>query len=126
MRDITLGGPQMDRLHIIDKLFKNIEIAKFITTALKNVLKLVKLPSLVAKCSKMQKYKPAKFANFVYFRITRGKLIPLSRKRYQFSPRNTKVYKICKLYRLIFFTFYNISQQNLAILLTLGCSLMMW
>ena len=82
---------------IIDKIFKNVEIVKFITTALKSVLKLVKLQSLVAKCCKMQKIQPVKFANFVYFCITRGKLIPLSRKRYQFSPRNTKVYKICKL-----------------------------
>ena len=40
---------------IIDKIFKNIEIVKFITTALKSVLKLVKLPSLVTKCCKMQK-----------------------------------------------------------------------
>ena len=47
-----------------------------------SVLKLVKLQSLFAKCCKMQKYKHVKFANFVYFRITRGKLIPLSRKRF--------------------------------------------
>ena len=40
---------------IIDEIFKNIEIVKFITTALKSVLKLVKLQSLVAKCCKMQK-----------------------------------------------------------------------
>ena len=40
---------------IIDKIFKNIEIVKFISTALKNVLELVKLQSLVAKCCKMQK-----------------------------------------------------------------------
>ena len=38
---------------IIDKIFKNIEIVKFITTALKSILKLVKLQSLVAKCCKM-------------------------------------------------------------------------
>ena len=36
-------------------IFKNVEIVKFITTALKSVLKLVKLQSLVAKCYKMQK-----------------------------------------------------------------------
>ena len=40
---------------IIDKIFKNIEIVKFITTALKSILKLVKWQSLVAKCCKMQK-----------------------------------------------------------------------
>ena len=44
----------MDR-SIIDRIFKNIEIVKFITTALKSVLRLVKLQSLVAKCCKMQK-----------------------------------------------------------------------
>ena len=38
---------------IIDKVFKNIEIVKFITTALKSILNLVKLQSLVAKCCKM-------------------------------------------------------------------------
>ena len=38
---------------IIDKIFKNIEIVKFITTALKSILKLVKLQSLVAKSCKM-------------------------------------------------------------------------
>ena len=32
---------------------------------LKFTLKLVKFQSLVAKCSKMQKYKHVKFANFV-------------------------------------------------------------
>ena len=38
---------------IIDKIFKNIEIVKFITTALNSILNLVKLQSLVAKCCKM-------------------------------------------------------------------------
>ena len=38
---------------IIDKIFKNIEIVKFITIALKSVIKLAKLQSLVAKCCKM-------------------------------------------------------------------------
>ena len=38
---------------IIDKIFKNIEVVKFITTALKSILILVKLLSLVAKCCKM-------------------------------------------------------------------------
>ena len=41
--------------YIIDKISKNIEIVKFITTALKTILTLVKLHSLVAKCCKMQK-----------------------------------------------------------------------
>ncbi len=40
-----------------------------------------------------------KFANFLYFCITHRKLIPISRKRYQFFLRNTKQYKICKLHR---------------------------
>ena len=61
-----------------------------------------------------------KFANFVYFCITHEKLIPFSRYWYQFSVRNTKIYKICKLHRVIFFTFYNISQPNFAILLPSG------
>ena len=38
------------------------------------------------------------------------------------SKRNTKVYKICELCKAIFSTFYNISQPNFAISLTLVCS----
>ena len=38
---------------IIDKIFKNIEIVKFITTALKSTPNLVELQSLVAKCCKI-------------------------------------------------------------------------
>ena len=53
----------MDR-SIIDRIFKNIEIVKFITTALKSVLKLVKLQSLVAKCCKMQKIQTCKICKF--------------------------------------------------------------
>ena len=69
---------------------------------------------------------PVKIANFVYFCITHGKLIPTSRKPYQFSVRNTKVYKIRELCRAIFSSFYNISRPNFAILLILGCSSMLW
>ena len=49
---------------IINKIFKNIEIVKFITTAFKSVLKLVKLQSLVAKCCKMQKIQACKVCKF--------------------------------------------------------------
>ena len=49
---------------IIDKIFKNIELVKFITTALKSVLNLVKLESLVAKCCKMQKIQACKVCKF--------------------------------------------------------------
>ena len=108
---------------IMGKILKKVEIGKFITTALKNILKLVKWKSLVAKCGKC---KPVKIENFVYFCITHGKLIPTSRKRYQCSVRNTKVYKIRKLCRAIFSSFYNILQPNFAILLILGCSSMLW
>ena len=67
-----------------------------------------------------------KIAKFVYFCITHGKLIPTSRKRYQFSVRNTEVYKVRKLCRAIFSSFYNISRPNFVILLILGCSSMLW
>ena len=102
---------------IIDKIFENIEIVKFITTALKSVLKLVKLQSLVAKCCKMQKIQACKICKFCI-------LMYYARKT-DITIEKT-VYKICKLYRVIFFTFYNISQPNFAILLNLGCSLMLW
>jgi hypothetical protein len=38
------------------------------------------------------------------------------------SARNTKVSKICELYKAIFSAFYNISKPNFAILLILVCS----
>ena len=40
---------------IMDRTLKKVEVGKFITTALKSILKLVKLQSLVAKCCKMRK-----------------------------------------------------------------------
>ena len=49
---------------IIEKIFENIRIVKFITTALKSVLKLVKLQSLVAKYCKMQKLQACKIRQF--------------------------------------------------------------
>ena len=55
---------------IMNRILKKVEVGKLITTALKSILKLVKLQNLVAKCCKMRKYSPAKFANFVYFCIT--------------------------------------------------------
>ena len=59
----TETGPEWTNC-IIDKIFKNVEIVKFITTALKSVLKLVKLQSLVAKCCKMQKIQVCKIRKF--------------------------------------------------------------
>ena len=53
----------------------------------------------VVKCGKC---KPVKIANFVYFCITHGKLIPTSRKRYQFSVRNTKDTKFANFTGLYF------------------------
>ena len=49
---------------IIDKIFENIRIVKFIITVLKSVLKLVKLQSLVAKYCKMQKLQACKICKF--------------------------------------------------------------
>ena len=75
---------------------------------------------------KYGKYSPAKFANFVYICITRGKSYHFrgnfSSKMVTFSARNTNVYKICKLCRAIFFIFYNISPPNFATLLILTSS----
>ena len=46
---------------------KKVKSKKFITTALKNIIKLVKLQSLVVKSVvKCEKYNPLKFANFVH------------------------------------------------------------
>ena len=49
---------------IMDKILKKVEMGKFITTALKSILKLVKLQSLVAKCCKMRKISPCKVCKF--------------------------------------------------------------
>ena len=46
----------------------------------------------------------------------------IASKMVTFSPRNTNIYKICKLRKAIFPVFYNISPPNFAILLTLGSS----
>ncbi len=97
---------------------KSFKIVKFITIALKSILKLVKLQSLVVKCVKCEKYNHVKFANFEFFCITHEKLIPFSQYWYEFSVCSTKTYKVCKLHRVIFLTFYNISQPNFVILLT--------
>ena len=40
---------------IMDRILKKVEVGKFITTALKSILKLVKLQSLDPKCCKMRK-----------------------------------------------------------------------
>ena len=57
----------------------------------------------VLKLVKCRKYSLPKFANFVYFCIA-------------IFACNTKVYNICKLCKAIFSVFYNISQQNVAII----------
>ena len=68
----------------------------------------------------------AKFANFVYICITRGKSYHFcgnfSSKMVTFSARKTNIYKIWKLRKAIFSVFYNISPPNFAILLILRSS----
>ena len=90
-------------------------------TARKNILKLVKLPSLVAKYSKILKIeKLAKFTNqFAYFCITQGKTLsywPKFTGVVRLSVRNkTEIYKICKLLKSIFSVFYDISLPYLPV-----------
>ena len=99
---------------IIDKVLKNIEIVNFIATALKSILKLVKLKSLVAKCCKMQKTKACKICKFcILLYYARGKLTLPSRKPYQFSVRNTKVYKIANFTGSYFSHFTTFRNQTL-------------
>ena len=93
---------------------------KSFTTARKRIVKLVELQSLMAKCCKIRKiYSPAKFANFVYICITRGKSYHFELK----LPRKwlLNIYKICKLRSgpcdHIFRILHNISPPNFAILL---------
>ena len=57
----------------------------------------------------MKKYKLVKTANFVYFGITHEKLILSSIEVSIFSAQY-KILKICKLYSISSFIFYNISQ----------------
>ncbi len=49
---INVNGP-IALCRFIDKILKNFEIVKFITTVLKSILNLVKLQSFVVKCCKM-------------------------------------------------------------------------
>ena len=60
------------------------------------------------------KYSNVKFVNFVYFCITWEKALPHFHIEY----------KIRKLYRTIFSTFYNILQPNFTISLNLGSSVL--
>ena len=59
----------------MDKLLKKIEMGNFIITALKSILKLVKLQSLFAKRCKTRKiYSPAKLA-FLYTFVLRTEVV---------------------------------------------------
>ena len=94
--------------------------SKSFTEAGKNMLKLVKLPSLVPKYCKTWKIYVCKFC---IVSITLKTKWPTSGEFRPFcGKRNTKVYKICKLCKRIFSVFYNISPPNLAVLLILTCS----
>ena len=91
----------------MDKILKKVEIEKFITTALKSILKLVKLQSLVAKRCKMWKMYTCEDCKFCIFLYYARKIDTNIEKRYQFFVHNTKVYKIRKLCRATFSSFYN-------------------
>ena len=58
---------------MMDTILKKVEIRKFITTALKSIVKLVKLQSLVAKRCKMSK--PCKVGKFCILLYYKRKLI---------------------------------------------------
>ena len=75
---------------------------KSFTTAKKSILKLVELPSFVAKCCKIRKINPRK-------KVTIFATIQFSAKMVTFSLRNTNVSKICKLREVIFSMSYDIS-----------------
>ena len=67
-----------------------IEFGKFISTAGKGMLNLVKLPEVLLKnVGNCGKYCPV---NFVYFSITQGKVIHCMEMAITFAVRNTKVY----------------------------------
>ena len=54
----------------MDKILKKVEVEKFITTALKSILQLVKLQSLISKHCKMWKMyacEDCKFCIFLYY-----------------------------------------------------------
>ena len=52
------------------------ELGKFISTAGKSIINLVKLRSLVAKYRKMWNIQSCEVCEFVHFCITRGKALP--------------------------------------------------
>ena len=82
----------MDNLHV--RLTFNLgKKNKSFTTVKKSILKLVELPSLVAKCCKTWKIysSSAKFANFV---LREEKVFELKLSQKTFSSRKTNIYKI--------------------------------
>ena len=104
---------------IMDKTLKKFEVGKFITTALKSILKLIKLQSLVVKCCKNEENIALQRLRILYILLYYALKIDTV-----FSMHvginfpcviATKIYKICNLYRLTFSTFYNVSQPNFAI-----------
>ena len=93
---------KIDDLHVrltfnLGKTNKIFYRTKSFTTVKKSILKLVELPSLVAKCCQTWKIWPRKVCRFVYICITRGKSYHFSAKIVSkvvtFSSRNTNVYK---------------------------------
>ena len=104
----TLVGTQGFKIMDHSPITQTFEFGKSVSTAGKSILNLIHLSSLAAKYCKTGKYSPVKFANFLYFCITHGKLLPLCGN--VVTPFSAKVYKICKLCITIFqhfTTFYN-------------------
>ena len=85
------------------------ELAKFINIVGKSILNLVilncevSLQNIGTKCGKCD---PVKLWMLYTLYITCEEMLPLCRIVVTPFPTNAKVYKICKLHRTIFFTFY--------------------
>ena len=80
------------------------------TTVKKNVMKLVKLQNLVAKCCKNRKYIALRSLHIFSIFVLRAEIVTIfGSKMVTISARNTNMLKICKLRKAIFSVFYNIS-----------------
>ena len=97
---------------------------KPITAARKSISKVVKLKSLVSrKVVKRGKYIASRNLQILYAFLLRAKICTtFTPKVVRISTRNTKLYKICKFLKTIFFAFYNLLKPNFAVLLILRSS----
>ena len=99
------------------------EFGKSISTAGKSSLNFIGLSSFVGRYFRMPKIYSCRVCEFcILFYYARKSVTTMWKCGNAFFPRNTKLYKICKLYITIFSPFYNIIEPNFTVSLNLASS----